>query len=78
MKMKQTKTQKRVQLVLERLVAFSNDDSHSSQALAEALDDMLDDLCMDDFFGTETQMDPRGDGRDGSWTTIKRVQGVDK
>ena len=76
--MKQTKTQKRVQLVLERLVAFSNEDNHSSKAVAQALDYMLDELCTDDVFGTETQMDPRGDGRDGTWTTTKRVQGVDK
>ena len=75
--MKLTKQQKRNEKVLERLISFSNDDSNCAKELAVALDDMLGDLCMDDFFGTETQMDPRGDGRDGHWT-MYRVEGVDK
>lgn len=29
----------------------------------EAIDDMLDDLSYEDFFGTERQLDPRGDQR---------------
>lgn len=75
--MKQTKQQKRNQLVLERLIAFSNEDSNIAKHLADALDTALDDLASDDFFGTEAQMDPRGDGRDGTWT-MKLVEGVDK
>jgi hypothetical protein len=76
--MKQTKQQKRNQLVLERLIAFSNEDNHNAKSIGYALDEMLDDLCMDDFFGTETQCDPRGDGRDGPWGMLKRVEGIDK
>lgn len=76
--MKLTKQQKRNELVLQRLIAFSNDDKNGAKHLAEYLDVMLDDLCMDDFFGTETQCDPRGDGREGPWSTVKRVEGIDK
>lgn len=75
--MKQNKQQKRNQAVLERLIAFSNDDKGSADVMAEALDVMLDDLASDDFFGTERQCDPRGDCRDMHWT-MGRVEGVDK
>lgn len=74
--MKQSKQQKRNELVLQRLIAFSNEDKEAAKYLVEALDNMLIDLCQDDFFGTETQMDPRGDGRNGFWT-MKKVEGID-
>lgn len=32
--------------------------------ISKLLNDMLDDLCDEDFFGTEAQCDPRGDHRD--------------
>ena len=70
---KLTKQQKRNKLVLERLIKFSNEDNNTAKHLADALDNFLNDLCMDDFFGTETQMDPRGDGRNGHWT-MKNVE----
>lgn len=70
---KLSKQQKRNKLVLQRLIEFSNDSTESAKHLAEVLDHFLDDLCMDDFFGTETQMDPRGDGRNGHWT-MKNVE----
>lgn len=76
--MAQTKQQKRNQLILERLIAFNADDKNGAKSLGESLDIMLDDLCMEDFFGTETQCDPRGDGRDGPWSAVKRVEGIDK
>ena len=75
-KVKQTKQQKRNQLVLERLIAFSNENNDTAKWLAAGFDDLLDDLCQDDFFGTETQMDPRGDGRNGMWS-MKKVEGID-
>lgn len=72
-----SKQQKRNQKVLERMIALSNDDKNMAEFLAGALEDMLGDLAMDDFFGTEGQCDPRGDGRNGHWT-MKLVEGVDK
>ena len=44
------------QLVLE--------DESNADVLREELDSMLDTLRDDDFFGTEGQCDPRGDGRE--------------
>jgi hypothetical protein len=35
-----------------------------SKHMLEAMNRMLDDLLTEDFFGTEGQLDPRGDQRD--------------
>jgi hypothetical protein len=42
---------------------YDEADSDGRKAWEEIIDSMLDDLAMDDFFGTEGQNDPRGDGR---------------
>lgn len=39
-------------------------DGDALDGLRMALDEWLDDLAGSDFFGTEAQNDPRGDGRD--------------
>lgn len=36
----------------------------SADEVAETLEAFLEDIAMDDGFGTERQLDPRGDGRD--------------
>lgn len=36
----------------------------SADEVAETLEEFLEDIAMDDGFGTERQLDPRGDGRD--------------
>ena len=46
---------------LNRLVP---EDEANADVLREELDNMLDTLRADDFFGTEGQCDPRGDGRE--------------
>jgi hypothetical protein len=75
--MAQTKQQKRNQLVLQRLIEFSNEGNEFAKEIAFGLEVMLDDLASDDFFGTERQCDPRGDCRDENWT-MKKVEGIDK
>lgn len=77
-KRKPTKQQLRNELVLKRLIEFSNDGNNDGAIfIAELLDDILDEMAAEDFFGTEQQMDPRGDFRNKSWS-MDRVEGVDK
>ncbi len=71
-----TKTQERVLKVLERITTAVQKDADDAEAFSDYLDVMLDDLHGEDFFGTEGQLDPRGDFRDDNWS-MKRVQGVD-
>ncbi len=71
-----TLEQRRVKLVLERIIEAAVNDADEAAVYAERLDDMLDDLKMEDFFGTEAQCDPRGDNRDDNWS-MYRVQGID-
>ena len=48
---------------IERRIT-QKDDEEESEIWCEALNEMLDSLLNDDFFGTEGQLDPRGDHRD--------------
>jgi hypothetical protein len=41
-----------------------NDNEDDQKFWCEAFNDMLDELRADDFFGTEGELDPRGDNRD--------------
>lgn len=69
-----TKSQKNIKIVLTRLIAFAEQaDKQSADSLSVSLNGFLDDLKGDDFFGTEAQMDPRGDGREGEFT-MDRIQ----
>lgn len=63
-----------MELVLRRLFCFLRSDKTAMAAFSDALDVMLDDA--GDLFGTEGQLDPRGDQRDSRWT-MKQVQGID-
>lgn len=71
------KQQRRNELVLQRLINYSNEDEDNADVIADALEWMLDDLAGSDFFGTEMQWDPRGDKRAGDDYTMFDVQGVD-
>lgn len=68
-----TKTQKNVVTVLNRLAKSVKDGDLDAYIVAERLDEMCDSLLGDDFFGTEGQLDPRGDQRDAEWN-IDRIQ----
>ena len=50
--------------VWHNLMDYAKQDKHNIVIIAEAFNQMLDDLLGDDFFGTEGQCDPRGDHRD--------------
>lgn len=39
-------------------------DKNDAKIIVDAMNKMLDDLLSEDFFGTEGQLDPRGDWRD--------------
>jgi len=49
--------------VLDNIKQSFNHDDNDKDVWLEVFNDMLDDLRDDDFFGTEGQCDPRGDGR---------------
>lgn len=68
--------QKRVVLVMERLLNMVREDKDDALVIGEYLDAMLNELKESDFFGTEGQLDPRGDFREGTWD-IEYVQGID-
>ena len=61
--------------VLNRLLKM-NEDQDWVDTIANALDVGLDDVASDDGFGTERQMDPRGDCRDEDYS-MYNVEGVD-
>ena len=70
--------QKRVVTVLARLITMAHDNEGDAEVLADTLDDYLDSLAQDDFFGTEQQMDPRGDFRGNPYRwSMHQVEGVD-
>jgi len=55
---------KNVVKVLESLTEYMRvQDKESKKAFAESFNSFLDDLCAEDYFGTEGQGDPRGDQR---------------
>lgn len=53
-------TAKNMADVFEAILAMDKDDR---KEIAKVFDRALEDLAEDDFFGTECQCDPRGDGR---------------
>jgi hypothetical protein len=71
-----SKIQQNVVTVLKRMVAQAEASVDDAEAYAENLETMLDELSGYDFFGTEGQTDPRGDGRDGQWSILGEIQGA--
>ena len=72
---RQTKTQKRVVKVLERMISMAQQNEDDAEMFADGLEDMLSDIHGNDGFGTEGQCDPRGDFRNGRWS-MTNVEGV--
>lgn len=63
--MKRKVTPKTLPLVLIKFVAFAIDGEHKQQqAFCDSFNGYLDELVSEDAFGTEAQLDPRGDQRD--------------
>ena len=58
-------TKDNVVMVLKNLTEFMEKEcDESKEIFASDLDDFLDSLVHEDYFGTEAQCDPRGDQRD--------------
>ena len=66
------KLQKNVVLVLERMIKLVKEDKMYAKIFEEVLEPVLEDIAMDDGFGTERQRDPRGDGRNQETFTISK------
>lgn len=73
---KLNKKQQRVITVLQRMIDMVKDDKDWADTFVDSLEWMLDEIAGEDGFGTERQMDPRGDCRDARWS-MKKVEGVD-
>jgi hypothetical protein len=74
--MSNTQQYLRNKTVLERLLEM-NEDATFVNDIATALDIGFDELLHDDVFGTEGQLDPRGDHRNGDFD-MYNIEGVDK
>jgi hypothetical protein len=69
--------QKRVLKVLDRMKQLVKEDANNADAFSEMLEEGLENLNSQDFFGTEGQNDPRGDFRNGDWGMFHAIEGVD-
>lgn len=58
--MRRKLTPKNAKKVFEAILAL---DAEDQKVVLAQFDSVLTDLANDDFFGTERQCDPRGDGR---------------
>jgi len=52
------------QVALKMIEMFEKEESKCKSFWVDSLNNMLDDMRDEDFFGTEGQCDPRGDNRD--------------
>lgn len=50
--------------VFRNIKEMISKDKRDAKIIINAMNNMLDDLLSEDFFGTEGQLDPRGDWRD--------------
>lgn len=67
--------QERVIKVLERMTQMTIESEDMADEFADGMEEMLSEMASNDVFGTENQLDPRGDGRiDFSMT---HVEGID-
>jgi hypothetical protein len=60
----------RLAVVWENLLTMALDDTVLQVRIATALDNFLDSLNADDFFGPGGQDDPRGDQRNDDWRPL--------
>lgn len=70
------KTQQRVKKVLENMINLVESDEDYADWFSEELETYLEELAIQDGFGTECQCDPRGDGREGDYS-MYHVQDID-
>lgn len=71
-----TRTQIRVALVLSRMMTQVLTNEDDAEMYAQDLQHMLSNLANEDAFGSEGQSDPRGDGRNGTFS-MSYVEGID-
>ena len=69
-----TKLQENLILVYTRLIELVKEDEGLAEHLAYNLEIDLDEVSMDDGFGTERQCDPRGDMRIKEWSLTGEIQ----
>lgn len=69
-----TELQTNLLIVLKRLIEVVEEDEGIAEHIADAIECTLDDISMDDGFGTERQCDPRGDMRIKEWSIFTEVQ----
>lgn len=69
--------QKNINEVDLKIIKLNELNNIDSKALAVSMEAFLNQIAMDDGFGTERQCDPRGDGRDGCFS-MSKVQGYAK
>ena len=72
-----TKYQKNLLTVLPRIIKLVEEDEDFAEWFAHDLESVLDDYAAEDGFGTEQQLDPRGDARKNYWTLLDE-DGVEK
>lgn len=63
-----TEVQEHVCLAFSILNMQAQEDTDSTEHIAEVLDSVLDNIRNMDGFGTEGECDPRGDFRNGDWS----------
>lgn len=68
------KVQRNLIEVLDNIKQSVTLDPDEAKVYAHELDLLLDQLAVNDFFGTEQQSDPRGDFRNENWSIKKKVQ----
>lgn len=73
-----TEQQDRVITVLQRMIDLVSNDEDYAEMMIDPIDDLLEEIAMNDGFGTERQMDPRGDGRDSDEWSMYHIQGYDE
>lgn len=67
----------RLNVVFNRIIALAQDDDAFRKEIIDQLNIILDDMYEVDAFGTEGEIDPRGDQRNGVFT-MYNVEGYDE
>lgn len=69
-------TQTRVTTVLQRMSEMVSKDARYADIFAGELNTMLENIKQQDGFGEQAEYDPRGDGREGTFS-LDYVAGID-
>jgi hypothetical protein len=65
-------TKKNARQVFDNILNRMKEDSNDCKVYEEEINNVLDFLLGEDFFGTEGQLDPRGDHRDLDQVSYRR------